>query len=59
MFYKEAKLTRQSPLQKVAGFGENALRVVGTVRSIWDAGKTIYGAGQAIAPYVQAGLSLL
>ena len=59
MFHKEAKLTRQSPLQKAAGWGESALRIVGTAKSIYEAGKTIYGAGQAIAPYVQAGLSML
>ena len=59
MFHKEAKLTRQSPLQKATAWGENALRVVGTAKSIWDAGKTVYAAGQSIMPYVQAGLSML
>lgn len=59
MFHKEAKLTRQSPLQKAAGWGENVLRGVATAKSIYEAGKTIYSAGQVIAPYVQAGLSML
>ena len=59
MIYKEGKMTRQSPMQKAAGFGEGALRVIGTGRAIWDAGKTIYGAAQAVAPYVQAAAALL
>ena len=59
MIYKEAKMTRQTPMQKAAGFGESALRAIGTARGIWDAGKTIYGAAQAAAPYVQAAAALL
>ena len=59
MIYKEGKMTRQSPMQKAAGFGEGALRAIGTARGIWDAGKTIYGAAQAAAPYVQAAAALL
>ena len=59
MLFKEAKHTRQSPMQKAAGFGEGALRVIGTGRALWDAGKTIYGAAQAVAPYVQAAAALL
>ena len=59
MLIKEAKLTRQSPLQKAAAFGEGALRVVGTARALWDAGKTVYGAAQAVAPYAQAAISML
>ena len=46
-------------MQKAAGFGEGALRVIGTGRALWDAGKTIYGAAQAVAPYVQAAAALL
>ena len=59
MIYKSAKLTRQTPMQKAAGFGESALRAIGTARGIWDAGKTIYGAAQAAAPYLQAAAALL
>ena len=59
MIYKSAKLSRQSPMQKAAGFGEGALRVIGTGVALWDAGKTIYGAAQAVAPYVQAAAALL
>ena len=46
-------------MQKAAGFGESALRAIGTARTIWDAGKTIYGAAQAVAPYVQAAAALI
>ena len=46
-------------MQKAAGFGESALRAIGTARGIWDAGKTIYGAAQAAAPYLQAAAALL
>ncbi len=59
MLIKEAKLTRQSPLQKAAAFGEGMLRAVGTARGLWEAGKTVYGAAQAIAPYAQAAISIL
>jgi len=59
MIYKEAKMTRQSPMQKAAGFGEGALRAIGTARTLWDAGKAVYGAAQTVAPYVQAAAALL
>ncbi len=59
MLYKEAKRTRQSPLQKAATFGEEALRIIGTGRAIWDAGKTVYQAAQAVAPYAQAAFAML
>ena len=59
MLYSGAKLTRQSPMQKAAGFGEGALRVIGTARTLWDAGKAVYGVAQAAAPYMQAAAALL
>ena len=59
MLYKEAKRTRQSPMQKAASWGENALRIVGTGRALWDAGKTVWGAAQAVAPYAQAAIAML
>jgi hypothetical protein len=59
MLNKAAKLTRQSPLQKAAAFGEGALRAVGTARGMWEAGKAVYGAAQVIAPYAQAAISML
>ena len=59
MIFREAKLTRQSPMQKAAGFGEGALRAIGTARTLWDAGKSIYGAAQVAAPYLQAAAAML
>ena len=59
MIFKDARKIRQTPMQKAAGFGEGALRVIGTARALWDAGKTVYGAAQAAAPYVQAAAALL
>ena len=59
MYNKSAKLTRQSPLQKAMGFGEGALRVIGTSKALWDAGQVVYGAAQAIAPYAASAVSLL
>jgi len=52
-------MSRQSPLQKAAAFGEGALRVIGTAKGLWDAGKTVYGAAQAVAPYARAAISVL
>ena len=46
-------------MQKAAGFGEGVLRVIGTARTLWDAGKTVYGAAQTVAPYMQAAAALL
>ncbi len=59
MLYKEAKKTRQSPLQKAVGYGEDALKIIGTGRALWDAGKTVWGAAQAVAPYAQAAIAML
>ena len=59
MLYKSAKLTRQSPLQKATAWGEGALRVIGTAKTLWDTGKVVYGAAQAVAPYAAAAVSLL
>ena len=59
MILKDAKKTRQSPMQKAASWGETALRVIGTGRAIWDAGKTVYSGIQAIAPYATAAMALM
>ena len=59
MLIKDAKMTRQSPMQKAASWGETALRVIGTGRAIWDAGKTVYSGIQAVAPYAQAAIALM
>lgn len=50
---------RQSVLQKAAGYGEGALKIFGAAKSVWDTSKAIYGAAQAAAPYIEAGLGLL
>ena len=66
MLNKAAKATRQSPMQKAVAFGENALRLVGTVKGVWEAGKAVadagraaYGIAQAAAPYAQAAAAML
>ncbi len=59
MLFREAKKTRQSPLQKAVGYGEDALKIIGTGRALWDAGKTVWGAAQAVAPYAQAAIAML
>ena len=59
MLHREAKACRQSPLDKAAKWGEGALRILGTAKGIYDAGKTLYGVAQAAAPYAQAAMALL
>ena len=59
MLNKEAIRAHQSPLDKAAKFGENALRVISTAKGIWDAGRSVYSAAQAIAPYAQTAIALL
>jgi len=56
---KSALMTRQSPMQKALSWGENALKVVGTAKGIYDASKTVYGFAQAVAPYAQAASALM
>ena len=63
---KEALKTRQSPMQKALMFGENALKVVGTVKGAYDFGKEAYGFGQTlyntaqtVAPYVESAVGLM
>ena len=63
---KQALMTRQSPMQKALTFGENALKVVGTVKGAYDFGKEAYGFGQtlyntaqAAAPYVESAVGLM
>ena len=59
MLYKKALQTRQSPMQKAIGYGENIAKFVGGAKAAWETGKTIYGAFQAAAPYVSAVASML
>ena len=56
---KQALMTRQSPMQKALTFGENALKVVGTVKGVYDFGKEAHGFAQAAAPYVESAVGLM
>ena len=56
---KEALKTRQSPMQKALTFGENALKVVGTVKGAYDFGKEAYGFGQTVAPFIESAAALM
>jgi hypothetical protein len=51
--------SRQSPLQKAATWGENAVRVLATAKTAYDTGKAIYSAAQTVAPYAAAAFSVL
>ncbi len=66
MLNKAAKASRQSPMQKAAVFGENALRIIGGVKGAWEAGKAVaeagraaYGFAQTVAPYLQTAAAML
>ena len=59
MFNKHARKCRQSPLQKATSYAENAARLAGTVKSIYDTSKMVYGAVQTAAPYAQAAMAML
>ena len=56
---KEALKTRQSPMQKALTFGENALKVVGTVKGVYDFGKEIYNTAQAGTPFIESAVGLM
>ena len=57
-FKKGALKCRQSPLQKAISYGENALKVVGSIKGAYEFGKEAYGLGQSIystvAPIAEA-----
>ena len=59
MLVKHATRTRQSPMQKAIGYGENIAKFVGGARAAWDTARTIYNFGQAAAPYVSAAAAML
>ena len=59
MLHSAAKLSRQSPLDKMARWGENAMRLLGTAKGVYDAGRTVYNLASAAAPYAQAAMALL
>ena len=56
---KQALMTRQTPMQKALSWGENALKVIGGAKNIYDAGKTVYGFAQAAAPYLEGAVGLM
>ena len=56
---KEALKTRQSPMQKALTFGENALKVVGTVKGVYDFGKEVYNTAQAVSPFIESAAALM
>ena len=63
---KQALMTRQTPMQKALSWGENALKIAGTVKGAYDFGKEAYGFGQtlyntaqAAAPYVESAVGLM
>ena len=59
MLYKHALRTRQSPMQKAIGFGEDVAKFVGGAQAAWNTGKAIYGFAQAAAPYVSTAAAML
>jgi hypothetical protein len=56
---KNTMLSRQSPLDKMERWGENAMRLLGTAKGVYDAGRTVYNLASAAAPYLQAGMAML
>ena len=59
MLHSAAKVSRQSPLDKMERWGENAMRLLGTAKGVYDAGRTVYNFASAAAPYLQAGMAML
>ena len=53
---KYALSCRQSPLQKAMTYSENALRIIGTVQGLYQAGKQIY---QVAAPIAETAASIM
>ena len=56
---KQALMTRQSPMQKALTFGENALKVVGTVKGVYDFGKEVYNVAQTATPFIESAAALM
>ena len=56
---KQALMTRQSPMQKALTFGENALKVVGTVKGVYDFGKEVYNVAQTVSPFIESAAALM
>ncbi len=56
---QQAIKCRQSPLDKGYNAVENFLKFAGTARGVWELGKDVYAAGQAMAPYASAAASAI
>ncbi len=52
MWFKDAANSVHSALQKGLHFAEGVAGGVATAKGIYDAGRTIYGVGRAIAPAI-------
>ncbi len=50
MWYKDAANSVHSALQKGLHFAEGVAGGIATAKGIYDAGRTIYGVGRAVAP---------
>ncbi len=50
MLHSAAKMSRQSPLDKMERWGENAMRLLGTAKGVYDAGRTVHNFASAAAP---------
>ena len=59
MLHSTAKMNRQSPLDKMERWGENAMRLLGTAKGVYDADRTTYNFASAASPYLQAGMAVL
>ena len=46
----QALKSRQSPLQKAMSFGENALKIAGSIKGAYEFGRQAYDFAQYIAP---------
>ena len=55
----QALKTRQSPMQKALSWGENALKIAGAVKGIFEIGQTVYNTAQTVAPYAEAAAGLI
>ena len=52
-------MTRQTPMQKTLTFGENALKIVGTIKGVYDFGKEVYNTAQAATPFIESAAALM
>ena len=50
---------KQSPAESFGSKVKSVVQVVGAMKGLYDAGKTVYSLAQAAQPIIQAGLSLI